>query len=294
MKVLKVFNNSVVLGVDDSGTELVLLGRGVGFQAKQGDTVDEGLVERTFVPDRSTTAERIAAFVQEIPRADIEVTEEIVREARRALGDHVTDHVLIPLADHVSFALRREREGATQIDYPLRWEVENLYPNEVAFSHEALAIIERRTGVRLPDLEAVPLALHFVNAQFGSAADIDVTLRMTEVLTETLDIIGAEYHVQIDERSPVVARFVTHLRYLFRREQQGRQLPSVADTLLEAVRTAQPREYACGQRIADLLGQRFGWDVGPEEVLYLTLHVARLTVSALAAQAAPVGERTDG
>ncbi|WP_448630828.1 PRD domain-containing protein [Cellulomonas soli] len=290
MKVLKVFNNSVVLGVDDSGTELVLLGRGVGFQAKPGDRVDPALVERTFVPDGSTTAERIAAFVQEIPRADIETTEEIVQEARRVLGDHVTDHILVPLADHVSFALRREREGATQIDYPLRWEVENLYPNEVAFSREALTIIERRTGVRLPAIEAVPLALHFVNAQFGSAADLDVTMRMTEVLTETLAIICTEYDVQIDERSPVVARFVTHLRYLFRREQQGRQLPSVADSLHDAVRAAQPREYACGQRIADLLGQRFGWEVGAEEVIYLTLHVARLTATAMA----EAGRSTDG
>lgn len=290
MKVLKVFNNSVVLGVDDTGTELVLLGRGVGFQAKPGDPVDPALVERTFVPDRSTTAERIAAFVQEIPRADIEVTEEIVTAARQRLGDHVTDHVLVPLADHVSFALRRVREGATEIDYPLRWEVENLYPNEVAFSREAVGIIERRTGVRLPESEAVPLALHFVNAQFGSAADIEVTVGMTEVLTQALAIICGEYDVVIDERSVVVARFVTHLRYLFRREQLGRQLPSIADGLHDAVRSAQPREYACGERIADLLAQRFGWEVGPEEVVYLTLHVARLTASAMAA----AGGRTDG
>ena len=200
MKVRKVFNNSVVLGVDERGTELVLLGRGIGFQTSAGADVDTSLIEKTFVPGGSTTAERLAAFVDEIPLEDIEVTEEILKAARATLGTHITDHVLVPLADHVSFALRRAREGAAEIEYPLRWEIQYLYPAEVAFSRDALRIIEQHRGVRLPDLEAVPLALHFVNAQFG-APDLTVTLRMTEVLTETLGIIRAEYGIEIDEDS---------------------------------------------------------------------------------------------
>ena len=276
MKVRKVFNNSVVLGVDERGTELVLLGRGIGFQTSAGADVDTSLIEKTFVPGGSTTAERLAAFVDEIPLEDIEVTEEILKAARATLGTHITDHVLVPLADHVSFALRRAREGAAEIEYPLRWEIQYLYPAEVAFSRDALRIIEQHRGVRLPDLEAVPLALHFVNAQFG-APDLTVTLRMTEVLTETLGIIRAEYGIEIDEDSVPVARFVTHLRYLFLREQQGKKLKGVGDELKEVLRAARPREYDCGGRVAALLNQRFGWEVTADEVLYLALHVARLT-----------------
>lgn len=276
MKVKKVFNNSVVLGVDERGTELVLLGRGIGFQTSAGAEVDAALIEKTFVPGGSTTAERLAAFVDEIPLEDILVTEEIVKAARATLGTHITDHVLVPLADHVSFALRRAREGAAEIEYPLRWEVQYLYPAEVAFSREALRIIEQHRGVRLPDLEAVPLALHFVNAQFG-ATDLTATLRMTEVLNETLGIIRAEYGIEIDEDSVPVARFVTHLRYLFLREQQGKKLKGVGDELKEALRASRPREYHCGGLVAALLNQRFGWEVTADEVLYLALHVARLT-----------------
>jgi beta-glucoside operon transcriptional antiterminator len=285
VRIRKVFNNSVVLGVDERGAELVLLGRGLGFQASPGDAVDEALIEKTFVPSGTTTVERLAAFVDEIPLQDIEVCEEIVRRARAELGPHVTDHVLVPLADHVSFALRRAREGTAEIEYPLRWEVQYFYPAEVAFSRTALGLIEERRGVRLPDLEAVPLALHFVNAQLGSS-DLSTAMRMTEVLTQTLAIIRAEYGVDIDEDSVSVARFLTHLRYLFVRQSQGRQAVETGTELHAVVRAAKPREWACAGKISALLAERFGWDVTTEELLYLALHVTRLT--------AQQAERSDG
>lgn len=291
MRVRKVFNNSVVLGVDDHGTELVLLGRGVGFHASPGDVVDESLVERTFVPEGAESVERLAAMVDEIPLEDITVSEEIVRAGREVLGPHVTHRVLIPLADHISFALRRARDGAA-IEYPLRSEVAYLYPAELAFGREALRIIERRIGVRLPEVEAVPIALHFVNAQFGGE-DTSGTLVMTEVLQDILGIIRDEHGVELDEQSVDVARFVTHLRFLFVRSRQqqlaaeaGTQPPAVrhpapadSDALLVAVRSAKPREYASAVRVGALLSERFDWEVTEQELLYLSLHVSRLTAA---------------
>lgn len=278
MRVAKVFNNNVVLGLDEDDAETVVLGRGIGFQVRPGDEIDPERIETTFRPSAETTAERLAAFVDEIPLADIEVTEEIVRAAREALGPHVTRHLLVPLADHISFALWRAAEGVS-IEYPLSWEVGSLYPAEVAVGRTALDIIELRRGVRLPDLEAVPLALHLVNAQFGTR-DIGATVRMTEVLSETLSIIRSEHETEIDEDSVGVARFVTHLRYLFARERAGGAPRPSGSELSDAVRAARPREYASALRIAALLDERFGWQVDDDEVLYLCLHVSRLTALA--------------
>lgn len=294
MRVAKVFNNNVVLGLDEHGAESVVLGRGIGFQARPGDPIDPLLVEKAFVPSASTTAERLAAFVDEIPLDDIVLTEEIVAVARAALGDHVTRHVLVPLADHISFALRRAAEGIS-IEYPLSWEIATLYPAEVAVGRTALEIIEQRRGVRLPDLEAVPIALHLVTTQFGTV-DIGTTVRMTEVLSEVLSIIRDEHGTEIDEDSVEVARFVTHLRYLFARERAGRSTNRPGLQLSEAVRAARPREYGSALRIAALLDERFGWNVDEDEVLFLCLHVARLTdeptrTAALTGPAAPTTDR---
>ncbi len=276
MRIAKVFNNSVVLGVDEQGGEVVLFGRGVGFQAKRGDTVDESIVERRFVPGANASAERIAALVEEIPADDLDLTERIVVAGREALGKHVTDHVLVPLADHISFALRRARENVPVIEYPLRYEVESLYPEELDFARTALGMIEQFSGVRLPDVEAVPLALHFVNAQFGSR-DISTTMNMTTELAHLLDIIREEYSANIDEDSTAVARFVTHLRYLYVRGRTGIKRDLETPPLAAAIKATQPREHATALRMSQYLAERYGWDVGEAEVLYLSIHVMRLT-----------------
>ena len=46
-QVKKVLNSSVVLAVDDSGRESILLGKGIGWGAKRGDTItaDEAVQE---------------------------------------------------------------------------------------------------------------------------------------------------------------------------------------------------------------------------------------------------------
>lgn len=86
MRIARVFNNNVVLGLEDDGREVVLLGRGLGFQVSRGDAVNQSLVERRFVPGPDATAERLAAFVQEIPLEDIDLTVRIVAKAREQLG----------------------------------------------------------------------------------------------------------------------------------------------------------------------------------------------------------------
>lgn len=280
MRVLKVFNNNVVLAADDREVEHVLFGRGLGFQVAPGSTVDPVRVERRFVPGGSASAERIAAMVDEIDPADIELAERMLALARGRLGSQINDRVLLPLADHLSFALRRAAQDVAEIEYPLRWEVQYLYPAEVAAARAMLDLVAADRGVTLPEVETVPLALHLVNAQFD--ADMSSTAQMTADLHRILDIIREEYGVTIDEGSMEVARFVTHLRYLFLREQQGRRLTETPAELHAALRSARPKEYTSAGRVGTLLADQYGWTVSTDEILYLALHVSRLVDAATA------------
>lgn len=47
----KVLNNNVVIQIDASGRERVLIGRGIGFQLKPTDSVDPARIEKTFILD---------------------------------------------------------------------------------------------------------------------------------------------------------------------------------------------------------------------------------------------------
>ncbi len=277
MRVARVFNNNVVLASTNGERDVVLIGRGLGFGVRPGDEVDAARVERTFAPSEEQPAERIAAFLDEIPLADIELAEEIIVLGRAAFGEGVGGHMLFALADHLSFALRRNQDGVV-IAYPLQWEVAALYPREVAFARSILALVEERRGVRLPEQEATPFALHFVNARFGHD-DLSQTMEMTEVFGAVLGLVGDRFGITTDESSLDVSRFITHLRYLFLRQEKGDVPGGDQHRLYELVRRTQPTEFGCANDIRVMLEKRFGWDLGENEILYLTLHVARLTAS---------------
>lgn len=279
MRVTKVINNNVVLASDDHEDVVVLMGRGLGFGVRAGDRVDATRIERTFVPTAWHPPEHIAAFLEQIPAEHLAVAEEVVRLGRQELGEHVGNHVVIPLADHLSFALRRAEEGV-EITYPLRGEVLHLYPEEVALSRQAIALIDELLGLRLPDVEAIPLALHFVNAQF-QAADLSKVVALTEIFAAVLNEIGTRLELRLDEDSLQVSRFITHLRYFARRQDSPQEKPTDAfSSLYSSLRATHPREVDCAEHVGALLRERQGWAVGQDEVLYLALHVSRLTAGA--------------
>ena len=127
MEILRVFNNNVVLAKGGDGGEVILTGRGLGFQAKPGQTVDESKVVRTFVPSDGRDPDHLAQMLADIPPEIIRVVVESMQEA--GLGERETGSttLVMALSDHVANAVERVRRGI-DITYPLLGEVSNLYP----------------------------------------------------------------------------------------------------------------------------------------------------------------------
>lgn len=117
MEILRVFNNNVVLAKGGDGGEVILTGRGLGFQAKPGQTVDESKVVRTFVPSDGRDPDHLAQMLADIPPEIIRVVVESMQEA--GLGERETGSttLVMALSDHVANAVERVRRG---IDLPTR------------------------------------------------------------------------------------------------------------------------------------------------------------------------------
>jgi beta-glucoside operon transcriptional antiterminator len=273
MDVLKVFNNNVVLA-DDSGRQVVLTGRGLGFQAHRGDAVDAAKVQQVFVPDAEHDVDQLSAFLTEIPPEHLALAAEILQQAQADLGTTFTQAMVIPLADHISFAVKRVRQRIA-VEYPLRSEVAHLYPEELRVARRAVALVRERTGVELPGDEAVPIALHFVNAMFATD-DLSRTFRMTELFRQVFEILNSAYDRQFDTESINAARFITHLRYFFVRVENDLQLVENPDSFLVTIRQSFPDAFVCAERVKALLELRLEKPVTTDEVVYLALHVARL------------------
>jgi beta-glucoside operon transcriptional antiterminator len=277
-QILKVFNNNVVLARDASGHEVVLTGRGLGFQARAGQQVDPDKVTRVFQPAGTPDQESFAALLADIPPEHVELAAGALERAGVTSGSSETGKALgslvVALADHLSFAVKRQRSGIV-IEYPFRGEVAHLYPDEYAAAGRVLAEVNAGLDSPLPEAEAVAIALHLVNASFART-DLTSTQRMTELLQQVFSVLEASYGRTFETGSINAARFVTHLRYFFVRFERDRQLAEDKGDLGAAVRNAYPEAATCSARIRALLELRLGQPLTEDETTYLTLHVARL------------------
>ncbi len=273
MEVQKVYNNNVVLAVDGD-REMVLTGRGLGYQARRGDVVNPALVQQVFVPDAQHDVDQLSAFLTELPPEHLALAAEILAQAQTELGTEFGQSMVIPLADHLSFAIKRVRQHI-EVGYPLRAEVAHLYPNELRAARNGVALARERTGVDLPQDEAIPIALHFVNAMFATD-DLSRTVRMTELFRQVFEVLDSAYGRHFDTEGINAARFITHLRYFFVRVHTGQQLVENPASFAATIRASFPEAYLCAERVKVLLELRLEQPITSDEVVYLTLHVARL------------------
>lgn len=146
IRVRKIYNNNTVLAVTDSGEEVILLGRGVGFNTRPGREVPSGIVERFFVSVRNRDTDAVARLVEHLSLDDIRLATEIIEEGRRNQALPIDDSVVVPLADHLSFAFERVRTGRV-LSYPFEWEVSAFYPGETRLARWAIGHIKATRDV---------------------------------------------------------------------------------------------------------------------------------------------------
>ena len=127
------------------------------------------------------------------------------------------------LADHICGAIQRAQRKQN-IEYPL--EAGSTFPirRRIRQRRGDGRRDEHVFGWRVARSEAVALALHLVNAGFSSG-DLSATYTMTGIIQQMIARHRtAAYGITLAQDSVNVARFITHLRYLFVRIHQHQQL----------------------------------------------------------------------
>ena len=99
---------------------------------------------------------------------------------------------------------------------------------------------------------------------------------MTYLLKAVFRIVYDEYGFRPDDESLNYYRFVTHLKFYARRIVSGEGYGDEDSDLLDVVRFKYPRAYACADRIRAYVQTEKGFHSGQNELLYLTIHIARV------------------
>lgn len=274
MRVKRVIGNNAVVAVDDDGHEVVALGRGVGHGRRPNDLVDTNRVEQVFIAGGAAAGDRLTEFLADTPLSCVRTAARIAELAHERLGLRVTQALILPIADHLTFAMHRYRQGIS-MDFPLVWEVGQLYPRELEVGRAAVTLADTILSIKLDPDEAVAFAMHFVNAQFATPG-LSTTVRMTETITRMFDVVERTFGLTIDRQSMTAARFVTHLRYLFTRISSGKQIHESHRTLVDAIANAHPDAMVCAAKLQYFIEMSQSTHLTPDETAYLAMHVARL------------------
>ena len=279
MRIKKIINNNILCAVDDKGNELIVTGRGIGFQRHRGETIDTALIERTYRMEEKTGQRKLRELVEKIPIEHLSLTEELIKHITSQIPQKLNESLLITMADHISFAILRKAQGV-EFSNPLKGPIMCYYPTEYHLGQYCLRVIREQLGVTLHEDEAAFIALHIVNAELNT--NMSEMYQITQLIEGTISVVEYFYQNQFDRESLDFNRFVVHLRYFAQRLFQNQIMEDSQGERDEVFRQLIMKNckehYKCAQCIADYIKNTYQKDLSDEELTYLTIHLKRINL----------------
>ena len=272
MQIANVLNNNVVVVLDEHRREQVVMGRGLAFQKRVGDSLDETKIEKIFALQSDELVGRLSELLSQIPLEVMTTCDRIIERARERLG-RLQESVYITLTDHCHFAIERQKKGVA-LRNVLLWDIKRLYPKEFALGQEARALIEKRLGVALAEDEAGFIALHLVTAQLNS--EMPEVMHVTRVMQEILQLVKYQLRLEYNEESLSYQRFVTHLKFFAQRMLTRTVVEDDDAELHSAVKDNYAKAWKCAETVAVHLQKSYQRSLTTEEIMFLAIHIERV------------------
>ncbi|MCC8140553.1 MAG: PRD domain-containing protein [Lachnospiraceae bacterium] len=272
MRVVKVLNNSLILALDDEGSETILMGKGIGFHKASGYQFRPEEVEKVFVLKDRSISRNIIKLAAEVDSVYFEISKNVIDYAREEFGMKLLDHIYLSLTDHIAFAVRRVKQGIVVPNF-YTTDMRRFNPNEFQVGRYALALVKEHLDIELPTDEAGNIAFHFINAQIDHPYN-DTNREIRRLTEDVLDIVKYYYQIIYPEDSVTYTRYVTHVNLFAQRLIAGKQLDGDASHLLyDQIAEVCQSEFRCVERIDRFVQERLGVALSSQESMYLAMHI---------------------
>lgn len=270
MKVIKKINNNVAVCLDNSNKELIAFGKGIGFPNMPYELNDMSKIDRTYYG----ISQNHIGLLNEIDENIFTISAKIVDYAKLKIENEMNANIVFTLADHINFALQRYQKNIN-IKMPFVYDVEHLYEVEMEIGKKAVAYINKVKDVHLPKEEAVSIALHFINAE-NMESTKSGELNENQLISDITNLIEDSFKICIDKQSFNYSRFVSHMQYLLKRQENNKSIVSDNEKVFKILKDEYQNTYDCVLNIKKYMVDKLGWNPSDEELLYLMLHVNRL------------------
>lgn len=274
MIINRILNNNVIISIDENGKEIIVMGKGIGYQKSKGDSIDDSKVNKIFRLFDTEVSSKLQELLYKIPIEHIQLSDEIIEYAQSKLNKTFNENIYISLSDHTYSAIQRFKNGIS-VKNTLIWEIKRFYKDEFALGMKALDMIEEKMNIRLPEDEAGFIAFHLVNAQLNEQNPI--VYDITKLIHEILNIVRYTFGIELEEDSVYYYRFVTHLKFFAQRLFSNKEYFGETDEdILNMVKFKYKEEFDCIMKIKDFIKKQYNYILTDDEIMYLTIHVGKI------------------
>lgn len=268
-RVEKVLNHNVILAIrEEDKQEYLLMEKGIGFGKKTAERMEIGEDTGVYSLVNIKNAKETTPSVKEIPPIYLEAAGMLLDEAEKRIGK-VDRSVLIPLADHIDFAVRRIQENG-EISNPINSDIQVLFHMEYKVAKQILPFLKENCNITMSESEIGYIALHIHSAI--AETNVASSMQIARCVRECISLMEQEMNQKIPVTTLSYNRLMNHVRYMVLRANQNEKIRLSMNDYMEihfkkAYRIA---AYICGE-----MGKILHVTLDENEIGYLTMHIQR-------------------
>ena len=272
-RINKILNNNAI-EILENGTEIIIIGNGVGFNHKVNDYITMKENYKLYTLQNNLLKIQFKALLNEIPFKCIELTQEIIDMAKTDLNRNFNQGLLVSLSDHINFVSKNYLKGYGSYSL-VSEEIKRFYHEEYEVGLKALDLINRYYQINLNKKEASAIAFHLINAEFNN--NLSKTTSILKSIDDILNIIEANLGLELPEDSLYYSRLVIHLKFFMQRVIKGESDDENFEKLIISAKSDINKKIGITlDSIERYLNEEFDYVLSEAERFYLLVHISRI------------------
>ena len=236
---------------DENNQECLVMGKGVAFGKKVGQTVPVTAEAKVYSLKEMTERGEAKDILKSVSPLCLEFANEVLNQAEQEFGK-VDRTILFTMADHLDFAIRRIQNGE-QISNPLTDDIRVMFYKEYKVASCIQELLHVHSAI--------------VDENVSQAMEIARTVR------ECISLVEKETGNSIDVMSLGYNRLMNHVRYMVARAIHGEKLKM---NLNEYMSVKFPEAFMAAERICRQMEKSLKLPIPDIEIGYLAMHLERM------------------
>ncbi len=278
--ILRIINNNVVSAINEHDKEVVIMGKGIGYGAKEGESIESSKITKIFVIENRRDLEKLKEQLEKIPSEIFKITSDIVSYAESIMKIKLNQKIYISLADHIDFLVKNYKINKAYSN-PLVFEIKHIYKSQFAVGQYAVRQIVRSYNLEIGDDEAGNIALHIVNATYSY--NDGKSVKLLSLIQDMIKIINEHFNItELDFEDVYMGRLISHIKYLsiLLIENSIKQDEDISTQNVNMVLSKQyEREYECAIKLKNYIYNNYKIKISNREILLLVLNLVDIKIN---------------